>query len=199
MTGETPLVAFDRERITSLLSALDLRMKARGIAAGVYLVGGAAIALSVRDTRRTQDVDVLVSDAVVLAEAAALAVQEGVPPSWLNDHARAWIPPTPDGVPPVATEPGLEVRVAPTEHLMAMKMVALRRQDIPDLAALAAALHLTDAPPERFAELLARVYGDDDLLQQVLGVPYEDVAVEAFRRGEAVVRAISLSSRGHAP
>jgi len=44
--------------------------QARG---SVYVVGGAAIAVTVRDQRRTVDIDAVVSDQVVLEEARLLA------------------------------------------------------------------------------------------------------------------------------
>jgi len=49
------LVGFDKARTEELLAELDRRLRARGAAASIYLVCGAAIALSVRDSRRTQD------------------------------------------------------------------------------------------------------------------------------------------------
>ena len=87
MTTQDGLVEFDRDRIHQLLALLDARLKERGIAGSVYLVGGAAIALTVRDSRRTRDVDALVSHDAVLEEAAAVADQERLHRSWLNQGA----------------------------------------------------------------------------------------------------------------
>lgn len=129
MSAERGLVEFDKDRIEQLLAMLDARLRARGVATSVYLVGGAAIALTVHDSRRTQDVDAIVSDGVVMEEAALLADEEGLPPHWLNEAARPWIPPRPETLAP--TKPGLVVHVAPPEHLLAMKLVAMRRQDTP--------------------------------------------------------------------
>ena len=68
-------------------------------------------------------------------------------------------------------EAGLTVHWAPPEHLLAMKLVAMRPQDAPDIVALAQHLGLgTDAAA--YADLLERVYDGEDALQQVLGVPY---------------------------
>lgn len=51
---------FTREDIEELLAALGVRLRARGVAATVYVVGGAAIALQgVSSQRRTADVDAL--------------------------------------------------------------------------------------------------------------------------------------------
>lgn len=135
MTPEPALVGFDRERIERLLALLDARLKGRGVAASVYLVGGAAgppIALTVYDSRRTQDIDALVSEQAVLDEAAAIAEEELLPPSWLNQSARPWVPPRPRSATARPRTPGLVVHVAPKEHLLAMKLVAMRRQDVPE-------------------------------------------------------------------
>jgi len=56
----------------------------------LYVVGGAAIAVTVYDERRTLDVDAVVPDRTVLDEARLLAESEGIPPTWLNENARPW-------------------------------------------------------------------------------------------------------------
>jgi hypothetical protein len=60
------LVEFEREQIERLLGVLDARLKARGTPASVYVVGGAAIAMTIYDARRTIDIDAVVSDQIVL-------------------------------------------------------------------------------------------------------------------------------------
>jgi hypothetical protein len=71
-----------------------------------------------------------------------------------------------------------------------MKLVAMRPQDAPDIAALAHQLGLgTD--PSAYADLLERVYSGAGALQQVLGVPDADVHTEAIRRGSIAVRLVS--------
>jgi hypothetical protein len=184
---------FDSRRLQHLLGLLDARLRMRGVAASVYVVGGAAIALSVQDGRRTQDIDVLASSSVVLEEAAALARSEGLPPHWLNQAAQSWIP-APDEI--VETRsPGLSVHLAPPEHLLAMKLVAMRRQDMPDIVALASRIGMLDARAEDYADLLMQVYADEDALQQVLGVSHAQVRDEAVARGELAVRAVAAMRR----
>lgn len=77
---------------------------------------------------------------------------------------------------------GLTIRYAPPEHLLAMKMVALRQQDAPDIAALAARLGLDRF--EQFAAVLRSVYAGEGVLQQILGVPdgQLDSEVDAIAR-----------------
>lgn len=173
-------VEFDRDDVRELLSELDRRLRDRGTSASVYVVGGAAIALSIADTRRTQDVDAVVSDRAVMEEAAALARERAIPSNWLNDNARPWIPPLPGGAGAAATAPGLRVDLAPPRHLLAMKLVALRRQDVPDIVALVGALSMGAADPADFADLLAEVYTGEGRLAQVLGVPDEEARTEAL-------------------
>ncbi len=53
----------DAAEIRQLLDELDQRLSAAGIAATVYVVGGAAISLHLPDTdRRTQDIDGITTD-----------------------------------------------------------------------------------------------------------------------------------------
>lgn len=155
----------------------------QAFAASVYVVGGAAVAVTVSDRRVTRDVDVAHLDADVKAQAEAVAAAEGLPLTWLNAAAAPWIP-SPPGHPTRApvNGPGLVIRYAPPEHLLAMKMVALRQQDAVDIAALATALGLDRAA--QFAGLLRSVYAGEGVLQQVLGVPdgQVDDEVDAIAR-----------------
>jgi GTPase len=70
---------FDADRVANLLAQLDTRLRSRGVAAAVFVVGGAAIAATgIRAGRLTADIDVLTRDQVVMEEARALAVEEGL-------------------------------------------------------------------------------------------------------------------------
>ena len=83
------------------------------------------------------------------------------------------------------TAPGLTVHIAPAKHLLAMKLVALRRQDEPDILALATDLGMTRATAEDFADLLTEVYVGEGVLEQALGVT--DARTEALEIGAWVV------------
>lgn len=84
-----------------------------------------------------------------------------------------------------STAPGLTVYVTPAKHLLAMKLVALRRRDEPDIIALATDLGLTRATAPDFAYLLAEVYVGEGALEQALGVT--DARTEALEIGAWVV------------
>ena len=66
-----------RDDIEDLLATPGARLQARGVAATVYVVGGAAIVLrDLSSDRRTADVDALmVPEELVLEEAREIAVQ----------------------------------------------------------------------------------------------------------------------------
>jgi hypothetical protein len=178
---------FDRAEIQRLLRLLDARLRRRGVGASVYVVGGAAIAVTVLDGRRTADVDAVASSPIVLEEARLLAEAEGVVPTWLSEAVRPWVPPRPeaDAEPPHA--PGLVVQWAPADHLLAMKLIAMRSRDASDIVELATLLGLGDEAAN-YADLLERVYPGEGVLAQLLGVGDGEVREEALRRGEIVGR-----------
>lgn len=189
MTAGKDAAGLLRDDIERLFDLLDARLRRRGVRASIYVVGGAAIAMTVEDSRRTLDVDAVADEQSVLEEARLLAEEQGLPPTWLNDAARPWIPPLPEGATVAPTRLGLTVRLAPVDHLLAMKLVAARPQDVPDIVALAKVLGLGD-DPAAYADLLERVYDGEGALEQVLGGRLDDVRVEALRRGEVACRLV---------
>ncbi|MER7607548.1 hypothetical protein [Nocardioides sp. NPDC127503] len=63
---------FTAAEIQALLSVLDERLRDQGVAASVFVVGGAAIAASgIRENRVTVDVDGITRQPVVIEEARA--------------------------------------------------------------------------------------------------------------------------------
>ena len=101
---------FTAEETANLLDELDARLRRRGVAASIFVVGGAAIAANhKRRDRVTEDVDALTRDTAVLEEAKALARERGLPEDWLNPNAGMWMPPLPGGVFDQPAEPGLRV------------------------------------------------------------------------------------------
>ena len=88
---------FRAGEIVDLLSELDKRLKKRAVSASVFVVGGAAIAVTSHDNpRRTEDVDVITRDPVVIEEARAMASERKLPEDWLNTRANPWMPPLPE-------------------------------------------------------------------------------------------------------
>jgi hypothetical protein len=153
---------FTREDIESLLEALSARLRARGVAASLYIVGGAAIALrDVSPHRRTGDVDALmVPEEDVLEAAREVAAERAVRSTWLNSSVRPYVPPLPEEAKRPPTTEGLVVHLAPDEHLLAMKTIAARGQrDMRDIVPLAHRLGITRA--QELVALVSDVYGLD--------------------------------------
>src|SRR5262245_58558936 len=103
---------------------------------------------------------------LVLEEAQQLADAEGIPPTWLNENARPWIPSPPPAATARPWRPGLTVHWASPDHLLAMKLVAARPQDAPDIIELARQLGLGE-DATAYADLLERIYDGEDALQQM--------------------------------
>ncbi|MBB3043695.1 hypothetical protein [Nocardioides soli] len=160
---------FDAKLTTELLSELDQRLRVRGVAAAVFVVGGAAIAATgIRAGRLTQDVDALTRDPAVLEEASAIAVERGLTPHWLNATAAMWMPPLPTGVLDPPSEPGLRVTYADEGFLFATKLVAQRAKDAQDLRDLAARLGMATATGADLEQHIRSYYTDRDMLEFIL-------------------------------
>lgn len=152
-------------------------------------MGGAAIVLTISERRLTFDVDALATDQAVYDEAVTIARQHRLPPTWLNPSAAPWIPPRPPQTLPAT--PGLHVEYAPLEHILAMKMVAMRERDYPDIAELARSLGLANADAATFEGLLRDAYVDDDILEMALGIRRdEDLDVEVRHCGRDTHRIV---------
>ncbi len=152
---------FDAAQIRQLLDELDERLRAAGIAATVYLVGGAAISLHLPETdRRTQDIDGITTDDRLAEIVAQMADELGLPEGWLNGAARPFLPPMPADALTPPTSPGLRIQLASLEQLLAMKLAAGRARDREDIVALANALHVD---PDEAIRLTLDAYGTDRL------------------------------------
>lgn len=174
MTDRHGALELDAEAMRALLTELDERLRERGVAASVYVVGGAAMALAYGRDCVTPDIDALASHRAVAEEARAMADDHGLAEHWFNGAAGPWIPPRPKTARRRPTEPGLTVHIAPPEHVLAMKLVALRRKDRPDIRLLIEHLDMADASAEDYANLLERVYSGEGLLATVLSIPGDD-------------------------
>ena len=171
----------DGGTLQALLTELGSRLHERGIVAELYVVGGSAMALAYDGRRVTRDVDALFRPRdEVLAVAAEMAAQEGLPADWLNDAVRTLMPPQPDDGPADVLEaPGVRVAVASPEYLLAMKCMTTRQSegDLDDAAFLAV---LTDNVDEQeLARVVQRYFGPGRLGATELFL--EDVVDQAER------------------
>lgn len=137
-----PRRSLDEEEIRSFLVEIADRLAARGVTGRIYVVGGAALALTVfrdEERRMTPDVDASFrADEVMTEEIAAMARENGLADDWLNNASKFAFPPAgfPDGD-VVHERDGVTVMVAPPEVLLAMKLRAARwGRDEDDIAML---------------------------------------------------------------
>ncbi len=161
IAGAAPLLG--REELLDALRMLALRLQRRQVVARRYVFGGAAMALAHDRMRSTRDVDATYEpDAAVREEAWAVAAELGLPRSWLNDQATAYLPRGEDeGASVIFDHSNLVVRVASPEHLLASKASAARPGDDGDIRTLAARLQLGSAA--EVAALHNRLYPDEPL------------------------------------
>lgn len=158
------MATFDRDSVTELLTEVATRLADRGVAGRIYVVGGAAMALEWDARRSTRHIDALLDPPTTIKEVAAeLAEERALPSGWLNDAVVPFLPPESErGGRVLGRFGGLDVVIAPAEHLMAMKMAAFRHSDISDLHVLIRHLGLTT--PDAVADLCEFVYGTDGVV-----------------------------------
>ena len=134
----------DRLEILDHLRTLGQHLERRGLQGDLYVVGGAVMALAYDARRTTRDVDAVFEPKTTIYEVAALVAQErGLPPEWLNDAVKGLLA----GPDPYRTEifelPGVRVEAASAQMLLALKVLAHRRDvDADDLRLLARHLDL---------------------------------------------------------
>ena len=134
MSGSRPDRLLWRGDIKAAFEALERKLAERDVRAHVYVVGGPAMAMAYRRSRRTMDVDALTIDQreAVLEASAEVGRELGLGPGWLNDDVRtqARMEVTPDARARVLHDsPHLVVTGVSETHLLAMKVHAARRAD----------------------------------------------------------------------
>ncbi len=133
-------VLLGRAELERAFTLLGDRLARRGVAADLFVIGGAAMALAYDAHRVTRDVDaIFVPHGVVVEEARAVAAELGLPAWWLNEQASVYVSGKDDpGKRRVFDHPNLRVMAASPEHIFAMKAMAARDRDIEDLRRLGA-------------------------------------------------------------
>ena len=127
-----------RDDIVMVLGELADDLEARGIHGDLFLVGGAAMALAYSTRRATLDLDAIFEPKQAIYDAARrIGERHDLPPDWLNDGVKGFLPgPDPDAT-VLFDRPGLAVRVASPRYLFAMKVLAARvERDADDLRTL---------------------------------------------------------------
>lgn len=160
----TPMSELSREEIVELLDELAARLGAADVAARIYVVGGAAIALDWDTRRSTRDIDAVLRPALTVRDVAAqMGKERHLPADWLSDAVAHWVPAESRTAPArVHLRRGaVEIVTAPATHLLAMKMAAFRATDMSDLRLLVEHLGMTQA--REIAVVCQEVYGPDSI------------------------------------
>jgi hypothetical protein len=160
--GHNRLVSLTREQIEIAFEHLDAQLAAADCRASVYLVGGAVMCLALDARASTKDVDAWFTEPQVVRAAAARVGEElGLPPDWLNDAAKAFVP-AGAAFEAWRSFPHLEVLVADDATLFAMKCAAARTElDAGDIRFLAERIGLTSSAAA--LEVVLRYYPEDRL------------------------------------
>lgn len=157
----------DRRELTAALEDLADLLQARRTTARIYIVGGAAMAMAYDSDRFTHDIDgvILDSHTVVTRAVHEVARRRGLPTYWLNEQASSYLPRGQDrrGL-VVFDHPALRVTAASPERLLAMKVMAGRPADIPDIRLLVEILGRTT--PEETLETVASIYPDEPVSER---------------------------------
>lgn len=133
---------FSRDDLFAGLEALADELERRNIYGHVYVVGGAAMAMTFVPDRMTRDIDAVIERdrSGVLECASAVAARKNWPASWLNDHVAQsvrLVPPKGDTEAKVLwSHKHLLVSGASPKYLLAMKIRANRPTDDADIRVL---------------------------------------------------------------
>lgn len=136
-----------RTDIRRLFELLDAELALSDVEGELYVVGGAVMCLAFDAREATRDVDALFRPAGLVREAAArVAVQAGVPDTWLNDAVKGYLSPR-GAFDPFLELPHLKVFIAQPQYLLAMKCAAMRLgaefHDLDDVRYLLRYLNIT--------------------------------------------------------
>ena len=138
-------VLLDRDALYRAFALMAELLAQRGLVCHVYVFGGSARVLAFDERQATRDVDSrYTSTSAVDRVSAEIARRLGLPHSWLNEQATAYLPAAEDdGAVVVHDSPSLTVARASLPHLLAMKVDAGRPQDAEDIRLLAHAMGLS--------------------------------------------------------
>jgi hypothetical protein len=151
-----------REEMIAALSAVGEELERRGVAAKLYIVGGAVMVLAHDSRDATFDVDGdFYPRESVIEVAADIARLQGLPNDWLNAAANGFIPvfKSPDWR-PLYRFGSLDILAADDRTMLAMKIRASRgRRDEPDIALLLQRCGITSV--EQVAALYDEYFPED--------------------------------------
>lgn len=155
-------VLLTKPDILELFELLNAELATTETHAELYLVGGAVMCLALGARAATRDVDGWFRPLASVREAAVrVAHRASIPEGWLNDAVKAWL--SPHGTfDPYLELSHLQVYVAQSEYLLAMKSLAMRLgeefHDLDDVRYLIRYLNITRA--EDALAVIGRYFGE---------------------------------------
>jgi len=138
-------------------------LRRRGVVGELHVFRGAAMVLAFDARTATRDVDALFEpDGPVLDAAREVAVELGLPRSWLNNQASNYVSGRAGRGTPVYDHPHLRVMTTTAEHLLAMKVrTAGSVRDADDIRRLLETLEVDTL--DEVVEVVERYFPDEPL------------------------------------
>jgi hypothetical protein len=164
-------VRLDRDDLIDGLRELIREAHAEGLSGvTIRIIGGAALRLAHFDRDTTVDIDAQIAPLDKLQPIIdRMATSRGWPADWLNNNAAMFLPSWGLGVDwqTVFDDGDVSIAVAPTEALLAMKLLASRPgRDTPDITKLLALNEITSV--EAAEELFEEFYPGDALPEKAI-------------------------------
>lgn len=125
----------NKQEIEKYLQMVGEELQKKGLTAEILLLGAAVMLLEVGNRNNTDDIDALFSSTAIYEAAQIVAKREGLMPGWLNEGVAVYV----HTQPPMQLWKvlgGLQVYLPPLDYLLAMKLLAHRSKDEPDIMAL---------------------------------------------------------------
>ncbi|MHB1679241.1 MAG: nucleotidyltransferase [bacterium] len=165
MTKETIIKAF--KRLSELLAKQDTQ-------AEIYIVGGAAMILAYGARTFTKDIDAIYSNKeTVYKFFKEIAEEMDLDEHWINDAAKSFIPLKKDeNSIAIIDEQNLKVMAASEEYMLAMKLLAARVEDKPDIEFLLNKLNVKSAVDALY---IVRYLYPDKLIQPKMQYILEEI------------------------
>ncbi len=147
------------KQLETAFGRLNELLRAKGIRGEICVVGGAAMVLAFNAREATKDVDAIFSPSQEIRDAARkVAAELKLPPDWLNDGVKAFLPGNPPSQQTVLDLDSLQVWVPPAEYLLAMKATSARfdSHDADDVRTLCK--HLKIKTASRALKIVSKYY-----------------------------------------
>jgi hypothetical protein len=112
--SQAGLGTLSRQEIDALLRELGAELEREGVRGDLFVVGGAAMALAYNLRRITADVDAIFEpkEAVYRAARRIAVLHPELPPDWLNDAVKGFLPGNDPDAEVAIDAPGIRVSVA---------------------------------------------------------------------------------------